>query len=74
MHERRRVNELISNVEKLNQDMANGPAIPKLRLSALAPKPILRSYNLIGDAQISSSDDDLSGEDIVPYDEEDDIL
>ena len=54
--------------------MANRPAIPKLRLSALAPKPILRSYNLIGDAQISSSDDDLSGEDIVPYDEEDDIL
>jgi hypothetical protein len=73
MHERRRVNELISNVEKLNQDLANGPTIPKLRLSALAPKPILRSYNLIGDAQISSSDEDLSDEDVVAYDEADEL-
>ena len=74
MHERRRVSELISNVEKLNRDLAIAPTIPKLRLSALAPKPILRSYNLIGETQISSSDEDLSEEDVVAYDEEDEIM
>ena len=74
MHERRRVNELISNVEKFNQDLASGPTIPKLRLSALAPKPILRSYNLIGDAQISSSDEELSDVDIEEVGDLDNIL
>lgn len=74
MHERRRVSELISNVEKLNRDLAIAPTIPKLRLSALAPKPILRSYNLIGETQISSSDEDLSEEDVVAYDEEDELM
>lgn len=76
MHERRRMNEVISNVVKLDHDLSNGPTtIPPLRLSALAPKPILRSYNLIGDTQISSSDEDsLDDGDIAEVGDLDELL
>jgi hypothetical protein len=43
--------------------------IPQLRLSALPPKPQLRQYNLIGDQQISSSDDDDDYDDVYEYDD-----
>ena len=81
MHERRRVSELISNVEKLDHQLSGGPgrdlAIPPLRLSALAPKPLLRSYNLLDDegrAISSSDDDDDSLDDLEEVDDLEGIL
>ena len=65
MRERKRMNGFISNVEQLDQALTKGGGggggfVPQLRLSALPPKPQLRSYNLLGDdgQTISSSDDD----------------
>ena len=72
MSERRRMNQVISNVQKLDQQLTFGSSlgggmIPQLRLSALPPKPILRQYNLLADDDmiISSSDDDMDSDEYV---------
>jgi hypothetical protein len=62
MSERKRMSGFISNIEQLDHDLNKGASgfVPQLRLSALPPKPQLRSYNLLGDdgQTISSSDED----------------
>ena len=65
MGERRRISHLISNVEQLDRELNNSPVgfVPNLRMSALPPKPILRSYNLGQDDQVISSSDDSDGSD-----------
>ena len=67
MDERRRISHLISNVEQLDRELTNSPVgfVPQLRMSALPPRPVLRSYNLLDDTTISSSDDDDTDDEYV---------